>query len=259
VKQALFGDEALARDIRLSDFSKEDMLTLESGCLQLLPSRDVAGRPIFSIAPMYRPESGSADNLVSGALQILLLETYGLSLARFSNTCLPQARAMWYILTTTMKDAESQRKGVVSIMSNFGVHARKEPLAMIAQLHRMKSGLPKKFAGVHYCFDDAALKPFVTGIRLFLSKEMRTRFRPHFGTTEEISFELQTFGIPTNEHPLLQNGELGLEWHRQWLDVRRIQEESDSSKDGSIIPRRFDVLVSTSLKRLGSRIFGTVH
>jgi hypothetical protein len=153
---------------------------------------------------------------------------------------------MWYIFTTTMKDEEAQRKGVVGIVSNFGPHARREPVQLIAQLHKIRSGIPKKVVGMHYCFDDAMLKPFVTGIRLFFSKEMRARFRPHFGDRQTIEFELQTFGIPTNEHPLFQNVALGLEWHHQWLDVRRTQEESENSKDGSIIPRRFDVLVRTS-------------
>lgn len=149
---------------------------------------------------------------------------------------------MWYIFNTTMKDEETQRNGIVGIVSNFGEHARREPLSLMRELHRMKSGVPKKFVGVHYCYDDASLKPFVAGVRLFLAKEMRTRFRPHFGDRENIAFELQTFGIPTKDHPILANGTLSLEWHREWLNVRRTQEESASTKDGMIIPRRFDVL-----------------
>lgn len=65
VKQTLFGEGMLTRDIRLSDLSASDILALESGFIQVLPSRDVAGRPIFSVAPMYRPNSCSADTCVS--------------------------------------------------------------------------------------------------------------------------------------------------------------------------------------------------
>lgn len=151
---------------------------------------------------------------------------------------------MWYIFSTTMKDEEAQRKGIVGIMWNFGVNAMREPISLVAHLHKIRSGIPKKIVGFHYCFNDAALKPFITGLQMFLSKEIRTRFRSHFGDRDMIEFELQTFGIPTNEHPLLQNGALSLEWHRQWLDVRRTQEESENSRDGAILPRRFDVLVS---------------
>ena len=156
-----------------------------------------------------------------------------------------------------MKDEDAQRKGIVGILSNFGVHARREPIGLMVHLQKMRTGLPKKIVGFHYCFDDAALHPFVAGIRLFLSKEMRTRFRPHFGDPQTIEFELQTFGIPTNDHPVLKNGALTLEWHRQWLEVCRTQEESKSPEDGSILPRRFDVLVGIpfELSALLSHIF----
>ncbi len=176
-------------------------------------------------------------------------EKFGQYITKVSNNCshqIPskhvQGRALWYIFNTTMKDEETQRNGVVGILSNFGEHARREPFLLMKQIQRIRSGIPKKIVGMHYCFDDASLKPFVAGVRLFLAKEMRTRFRPHFGNRENINFELQTYGIPIKDHPILPNGVLSLEWHKEWLQVRRIQEASESSKDGIILPRRFDVL-----------------
>jgi hypothetical protein len=65
VKRELFGnDEILAREVRLSDLTKDDMETLESGFMQVLPTRDAAGRRIFFLAPRYRPEEKSIENLV---------------------------------------------------------------------------------------------------------------------------------------------------------------------------------------------------
>jgi hypothetical protein len=65
VKRELFGNgEILAREVRLSDLTKDDMETLESGFMQILPTRDAAGRSIFCLAPMYRPEEKSIENLV---------------------------------------------------------------------------------------------------------------------------------------------------------------------------------------------------
>ena len=149
---------------------------------------------------------------------------------------------MWYVFNATMKDEETQRKGTVGIVSNFGEHARREPFALLRQVQRVRSGIPKKIVALHYCYDDASLKPFVQGLRLLLAKDMRTRFRPHFGDRASMIFELQTYGIPTEHHPILPNGVLSLEWHMEWLKVRRSQEESESSRDGMILPRRFDVL-----------------
>ena len=57
IKKELFGSgEILARDVRLSDMSDDDMESLESGALQVLPTRDAAGRSIFCILPFYKVE-----------------------------------------------------------------------------------------------------------------------------------------------------------------------------------------------------------
>lgn len=66
IKEKLFGDgEILARDVRLSDLSEEDMKALESGFVQIMPYRDAAGRSIFHIAPRYRPVEMSCETHVS--------------------------------------------------------------------------------------------------------------------------------------------------------------------------------------------------
>lgn len=66
VKKQLFGGgEVLARDVLLTDLSSEDMQALESGFIQILPSRDSSGRPIFSVAPMHRPKDVQVINCVS--------------------------------------------------------------------------------------------------------------------------------------------------------------------------------------------------
>ena len=51
-KQELFGGDGdvLGRDVRLSDLSQEDYFTLESGALQILPTRDIGGRSGIVIA-----------------------------------------------------------------------------------------------------------------------------------------------------------------------------------------------------------------
>jgi hypothetical protein len=66
IKQELFGDGLiLARDVVLSDLQPEDMRALESGFVQVLPTRDAAGRSIVSIAPMHRPTDCSMQSCVS--------------------------------------------------------------------------------------------------------------------------------------------------------------------------------------------------
>ena len=47
-KECMFGPgDVLGRDVRLEDFNQEDLDELKSGFLQVLPSRDAAGRAVF--------------------------------------------------------------------------------------------------------------------------------------------------------------------------------------------------------------------
>ena len=151
---------------------------------------------------------------------------------------------MWYLFTTALRDEESQKKGVVGVTYKIGAKASRAPLSMLKQIHYIRSGLPKRIGGLHYCYDDKSMQPFVAGLQLFMDKEARKRFRTHLGKPEDIAFELQTYGIPIHEHPILPNGELCVAYHREWLEVRRVQESQarEATKDGVLVPRRFDVL-----------------
>ena len=130
-------------------------------------------------------------------------------------------------------------------MYNVGKMARAEELSFLSRVHRIRLGIPKRVVGVHYCFDDSLLRPFVAGLQLYMGMQdngARARFRPHFGNHVDIQFELQTYGIPTKDHPIKENGSLCLAWHHEWLHIRKTQETSSSASDGIIVPRRFDVL-----------------
>jgi hypothetical protein len=154
-----------------------------------------------------------------------------------------QARAAWYVFTTTLRDEETQKKGIVMVVYNTGTVPKAEEMKVMSRIHYARSGIPKKVVGAHYCYSDASLRPFVAGIRLFMEKEMRNRLRAHYGTHDDLLFKLQTFGINTKDHPMMENGNLSLAYHREWLQIRKTQEEMNrSAADDITIPRRFDVL-----------------
>jgi hypothetical protein len=50
-KLELFGQEKLARKITLDDLNEKDLIYLRSGAIQILPSTDRSGRPIFFMQP----------------------------------------------------------------------------------------------------------------------------------------------------------------------------------------------------------------
>lgn len=45
----------------------------------------------------------------------------------------------------------------------------------------LTSSLPYRIAGMHYCYDDSRLRPALALLQLVVGKEMRLRFRTHFG------------------------------------------------------------------------------
>jgi hypothetical protein len=120
-----------------------------------------------------------------------------------------------------------------------------EDLETAEELHKVRETLPKKLVGMHACSCNDQIKSEVARAKFVLMNlEMRLHFRPHFcETPKEIAFELQTFGIPiTEEH--LSDSSITVAWHKEWLAIRRSQEEEESAAGtkGVNIPRRFDVL-----------------
>lgn len=122
---------------------------------------------------------------------------------------------------------------------------RKLTVTGMHRFARARAGVPRKIASLHCCFDNPVWRPVVASIRLVARRDTRNRFITHFGDKASLSFQLQTYGIATDDLFLPGDGErnVNLEWHRQWLQIMRAREESQSSpRDDVMIPLRFDVL-----------------
>mmetsp|Transcript_2901 Transcript_2901/g.6435 ORF Transcript_2901/g.6435 Transcript_2901/m.6435 type:complete len:599 (+) Transcript_2901:346-2142(+) len=221
IKRELFGDgEILCRDIRQSDLNEQERKTLESGFLQVLPDRDAAGRAVIILSP------GQKEGNFSRPEDLM--------------------KTMWYMLSNCLEDEETQKKGIVAVVYALG--RQMDDIDVMRRVHWAREGLPKRVVGIHHCMSDDSLKPLFLSVRMYLmNKQLRSRIRPHRGEQNDVMFELQTYGIPVDEQLLHPNGSLSLAWHREWLKIRRSQEEAAtedkvSSDKGVIVPRRFDVL-----------------
>ena len=61
-KRMVYGDgEILCRDVRQSDLNEVDMEFLRSGALQVIPSRDAAGRMIFCLADLKKASKHESE------------------------------------------------------------------------------------------------------------------------------------------------------------------------------------------------------
>lgn len=235
VKKKLFGEgEILWRDVRQSDLPPMAITLLESGYMQIFPSRDAAGRTILAVSPEFRKHGTKATLF------------------------LPLSRATWYFTMTMMQDEETQRKGVVLIMYNYCGY--KDQVDLTTSANQLRIAMPQRIEATHICSDDPTHQICVTGVQLFVDPNSRFRLRPHLRTVEENDFELQTFGIPTHDSPMKVDGTWSTHWHKEWLTAHRVREESlltrsktidtisqvspcnQDNEDFILVPRRFDVL-----------------
>ena len=153
-------------------------------------------------------------------------------------------RTIFYFNCTLAQDEDVQRQGIVLIMFIRPCISKQDTISTLKEIGRVRAGFPRKMAGVHVCFENASVRPFVSGLGLVFRQQLRNRMRSHFGTLKTIKFELQTYGISTDNLPASFDGSATteVEWHQQWLQGRRSREEKSAALEDMIIPRRFDCL-----------------
>ena len=120
-----------------------------------------------------------------------------------------------YTMMKILQDEETQKKGLVCVVYNTGKILFNEEFHLIRHVNNIRYSLPDRIVGGHYCYNDPLLRPFIAGMKLLMQKDERTRFRTHFGTDEDILFQLQTYGIDTSTFPLRQDGTLSTSWHHE--------------------------------------------
>lgn len=154
-----------------------------------------------------------------------------------------------------LQDEETQKKGTVWIVmqsNDFSVSPEQ-----FRDMQDVERGIPYRLAGGHFCYFDPSLRPLAAGLQLYTCSGERKRIRIHCGTREEINFKLLTFGIPTQDIKLEEDGTLNTTIFKQFLAMLRSKEEDEEERmktaslpqyddDKIIVPRRFDVLFGKS-------------
>ncbi|CAJ1958684.1 unnamed protein product [Cylindrotheca closterium] len=212
-KLELFGSDAMQREIRLNDLSKDDKRSLESGFFQVLPSRDVAGRAIIVGLPMLRKYK-KLENLV---------------------------RAFWYTIFLALQDVQTQKNGFVMIGFNTGKNRVMDRGAAWA-VQKIARLIPMRMSSIHFCYDALTMKPMMTVAMMVMGARRRVRFRSHYGTCKEHRYKLLTFGLPVGAMPVTEDGEPKTKAHRAWVKSLQQQEENSTMSKNIIVPGRFDVL-----------------
>eukprot|EP00934_Nitzschia_sp_Nitz4_P009483 Nitzschia sp. Nitz4//scaffold83_size84149//23721//24717//NITZ4_005168-RA/size84149-snap-gene-0.132-mRNA-1//-1//CDS//3329558929//9473//frame0 len=162
-------------------------------------------------------------------------------------------RATWYMCMKALMDEETQRRGVVWVIINT-VEFQASPDHLQGMVNVL-SRIPHRMLGGHYCYGNAAFRPYATGFQLFAGGSHRNHLRLHCGSKSDIDFELMTFGILTDFLPVVDHDRCNTVLHRELLTRWRSQEphitaipqnEPKEEDSNVMVSRRFDVLFGKS-------------
>jgi len=212
----LFGDVALKRQLMLEDLTKREFLYLKKGQMQLLPSRDRAGRRIFAF-------SGREDRTFD------VREKYRVSM---------------YLHGVCSEDETTQKLGLVSLVSPLIDPGRKpfgetgmalqikghKSLGGLSErefLHKFSEGCPLRTSAIHYTGPDTFIYIIGSSLILFLlGKEDRKIVRFHGGSQIECGYSLKSFGMPPHDFPITNSGKIKTKNIGKFLAARKAIEMS---------------------------------
>lgn len=154
-----------------------------------------------------------------------------------------------------LRERDFNKTGFVSIC--YGINPDGLDLRIFEAIYDVEAVIPLRGSGGHHCcLDTPGLRAMVAGVNLFFDNHDRFRYRSHFGTLEENTFILQTYGIPTSDSPMQIDGTWSVDYHCKWLEKVRLDEEHHKqpteTSDVIMIPRREDVLCGKSQRAKSS-------
>jgi hypothetical protein len=91
---------------------------------------------------------------------------------------------VWYLAMAAVEHNDDvQKNGVVEVFfANGALGKRIDIMEHLTKGFSALLCLPIRFAGIHFCYDNAVFKPIVQLMQMVFGAGNRLRFRSHFGT-----------------------------------------------------------------------------
>ncbi|CAJ1969898.1 unnamed protein product [Cylindrotheca closterium] len=207
-KAKYFGNDKVAREIDLSDLSKEDMELMLSGLYHIQEGRDRMGRVIVHFFGKNL-STCKADDLI---------------------------RALYYIWWAIIIPLpEVQRKGVAAIYNDTARENHGMPdFNFFKETLLFFTSLPVRFSVTHYCRHAELGRtltlndPLLSFVLDRLPTYFRTRTRIHHRSSMELQYQLQSHGIPTDTLPLDVDGNIREDILNLWFD-KHVKESNQNN------------------------------
>ncbi|CAJ1932732.1 unnamed protein product [Cylindrotheca closterium] len=217
IKEQLFGEQKLTKDITIDDLDDDDKEALKAGSIQFA-GKDRSNRVLF--------------------LQLPSLRVY--------KTLLNELRYRYYITMQQLRSEATQLRGAVAItyvVGQFGDNVKGE--GFIEQM-RLATALPLHTAAFHACCNYGAQHVIGKAAISLMPAKLKARFRVHCGSPMEIQYILSSYGISVDQLPLKsRTHEIDMTRHIDWLQGElptMMDQEPRQEHTSTIEPNPSDVL-----------------
>jgi len=196
----LYGKYALRRPIQLSDFSSNELMHIRKGRYQFLPNRDrggISGRRVLCIFPDREWEN---------------IPPY------------LRNKIMIYFTWVAGNDVDVQREGIVFVVwwdSSF--QASPSPPVKTKD----HETLTIRACAIHVCTPDTPFYRLRRSIMTMrIGRHNRGRYVVHLGTSVELRYKIQAYGVHSDQIPLTYTGTIKTNHVRQWIEARKFIESN---------------------------------
>mmetsp|Transcript_96 Transcript_96/g.257 ORF Transcript_96/g.257 Transcript_96/m.257 type:complete len:511 (-) Transcript_96:236-1768(-) len=192
--------------------SEKSEIGVEDGYVQLLPTRDLAGRAVLFFQYDQTLYSEQPNNF---------------------------RKILFYMVASALQDEDTARKGVSMVVWNGAPTKWFDPFWRVFE----KISAPFKISKLHYC----QVSLYESSYQVLEKRERgETDVRIHKGSLQECMHGLVTYGVPSHFIPLNPlDGSINLKEHLRWIELRRRIESFPESHQKSIVlvPGEDDVLL----------------
>mmetsp|Transcript_3860 Transcript_3860/g.10126 ORF Transcript_3860/g.10126 Transcript_3860/m.10126 type:complete len:470 (+) Transcript_3860:163-1572(+) len=214
IKMELFGSELVDKKITLFEdlASGKSEVGVEDGYVQLLPTRDLAGRAVLFF--QYDPDLYSKE----------------------TNNF---RKILFYMMASALEDEDTVRRGISMVVWNGSPTKWFDPFWRVFE----KISAPFQISKLHYC----QVSHYESSYQVLEKRERgETDVRIHKGSLQECMHGLVTYGVPSHFIPLNPlDGSINFGAHLKWIELRRRIECFPASQQASIVlvPGQDDVLL----------------
>ena len=93
----------------------------------------------------------------------------------------PQLRIVYYMLMSVAEDEDTQKRGIVGLLYNFGLFDEDFDSQTIIRSVELRNALPIRFVAMHYCYNQPSFIDFFNYERFSFDRHTRLRCRAHQG------------------------------------------------------------------------------